>query len=152
MSSNPDSTPKMGRAESAFREAFERLKNGKPDRLPRSTPISQNNVAKEAGCVPSALRKSRFPSLIAEIQRWVEEYASDAPRSPRQTLLAQRSRNRSLKEKIKELKAERDHAGSLLVEANRKILELMQEKAALEARLPESNVTSIHGKKPKKND
>lgn len=149
MSSNPVSSLPMGRAEKAFREAFERLKQGKPGRLQKGTPISQNNVAKEAGCVPSALRKSRFPSLIAEIQRWVEEHAFKAPPSSCQTMLAQRNRNRSLKEMIETLKAERDHALSLLVEADRKILELMQKNAVLQAKLPESNVVSIYGKQPK---
>lgn len=140
----------MGRAEKAFREAFERLKQGQTCRLPKGTPISQNNVAKEAGCVPSALRKSRFPSLIAEIQRWVEVHASTTPLSPRQSMLAQRKRNRSLKETIETLKAERDHALSLLVEADRKILDLMLENATLQARLPDSNIISIFSKQTKK--
>lgn len=150
MSLNLSSDLAMGRAEKSFREAFERLKQGNPSRLPKGTPISQNNVAKEAGCVPSALRKSRFPSLIAEIQRWVEGHASTTSPSPRQSMLAQRKRNQSLKERIETLKAERDHALSLLIEADMKILELMQENAALEAKLPESNVTSICDKRLKK--
>jgi len=148
MSSNPVSSSPIGRAEKAFREAFERLKLGKPERLPKGVLISQNNVAKEAGCVPSALRKARFPSLIAEIQRWIEEHAPDASPSPRQKVLAQRRRNRSLKERIEELKAERDHALSLLVEADRKILELVLENSKLQAQLPASNITPLHGKPP----
>jgi len=55
-------------AEANFRRAFERLKAGAPKVLPLGTPVSQNNVAKEAGCDSSALRKSRFPCLVAEIQ------------------------------------------------------------------------------------
>lgn len=151
MSSNPNSTtPPKGRAESAFREAFDRLKRDKPDRLPKGTPVSQNNVAKEAGCDPSALRKARYPSLIAEIQRWIEEHAPDASPSPRQAILAQRSRNRSLREKIKALKAERDHALSLLVEADAKILDLTMENMRLQTQLPPSNVTPIRGRKLQK--
>lgn len=146
MSSNPVSTPPVGRAEGAFRDAFERLKGGKPTQLPRGTTVSQNNVAKEAGCVPSALRKSRFPSLVSEIQRWVDEHASNAPPSRRQVVLAQRGRNRALKETIEGLRAERDRALSLLVEADGKILELLLENAALQARFSQSNVTPIHGK------
>jgi len=45
-----------------YRAAFERLKNNKPERLPKGTPVSQNNVAKEAGSDPSALKKRAFPS------------------------------------------------------------------------------------------
>lgn len=151
MSSNPNSTTQpKGSAESAFREAFDRLKRGKPDRLPKGTSISQNNVAKEAGCDPSALRKARYPSLIAEIQRWITEHAPDAPQSPRQTILAQRGRNRSLREKIEALKAERDHALSLLVEADAKILDLTMENIRLQSHLPPSNVTPIRGRKPQK--
>lgn len=151
MSSNPNSVaPPKGRAESAFREAFDRLKRGKPDILPKGTPVSQNNVAKEAGCDPSALRKSRFPSLIAEIQRWIAEHAPDAPQSLRQTMLAQRGRNRSLREKIEALKIERDHAFSLLVEADAKIIDLIMENIRLQSHLPPSNVTPMQGRKPQK--
>jgi hypothetical protein len=66
MASNPET------AEQRFRAAFDRLKDDKPQILPRGTPVSQNNVAKEAGTDPTALRKKRFPALIREIQAWVE--------------------------------------------------------------------------------
>lgn len=144
MSSNPNSTkPLKGSAESAFREAFDRLKRGKTVKLQKGTPISQNNVAKEAGCDPSALRKARYPSLIAEIQRWIEEHSPDTPPSSRQTMLAQRSRNRSLREKIEALKAERDHALSLLVEADAKILDLVMDNIRLQSHIPLSNVSPM---------
>lgn len=146
MSSSADSRLAVGRAEKAFREAFDRLKHSKPDRLPKGTLVSQNNVAKEAGCDSSALRKSRYPSLIAEIQRWIEDHIPDAPTSPRQTLLAQRARNRSLREKLDALKVQRDHAYSLLVEADARILDLTVENARLHALLPATNVTPMRGK------
>lgn len=149
-SQKPAKRPPVGRAETAFREAFDRLKRGKPDRLPKGSSVSQNNVAKEAGCDPSALRKSRFPSLVAEIQRWVTEHAPDAPKSQRQTMLAQRGHNRSLREKIEALKIERDHAFSLLVEADAKILDLTMENIRLQSHLPPSNVTAMQGRKPQK--
>ena len=101
----------------------------------------------EAGCDTSALRKSRYPSLIAEIQRWVDEHGVDKPSSPRQALLAQRSSNRSLREKIEALKAQRDHALSLLGEAEARILDLTMENARLQAWQPRSNVTPILGSK-----
>lgn len=58
-------------AEERFRAAFERLKENNPTELKRGTPVSQNNVAKEAGKDPSALRKNRHGKLIADIQAWV---------------------------------------------------------------------------------
>jgi hypothetical protein len=146
MSSAADSTRPIGRAECAFRDSFERLKKGKPERLPKGTPVSQNNIAKEAGCDPSALKKARFPSLISEIQRWIKQQSEVAPPSPRQAALAQRHRNRSLKEQIEALKNERDHALSLLVEADTKIVELMLENLELKTKPPTSNVAHLHRK------
>ena len=70
-----------------YRAAFERLKSNKPERLPKGTPVSQNNVAKEAGSDPSALKKARFPLLIAEIQKYVEGHAEQRPPSVRQVSL-----------------------------------------------------------------
>lgn len=143
MSSGPNNTGPTGRAENAFREAFDRLKKGKPERLSKDVPISQNNIAKEAGCDPSALRKSRFPSLIAEIQRWIHENPAHSPTSARQTILAQRRRNRSMKDMIEAVIAERDHALSLLVEADARIVELILENTELRANLPNSSVTHL---------
>lgn len=143
MSSQGDTSRNIGRAEQAFREAFGRLKVGKPVHVPKGTPVSQNNVAKEAGCDPSALRKSRYPSLIAEIQRWIEEHEAKAIPSPRQALMAQRSRNRTLREKMEAMKAQRDKALTLLVEADATILNLAMETARLQSLLTGSNVTSM---------
>ncbi len=69
------STPKKS-AETLFREAFERLKSNQPEVLHTNTPVSQNSVAKEARRDPSALKKSRFPSLILEIQEYVATESS----------------------------------------------------------------------------
>lgn len=143
MSSRPEPAGTIGRAELAFRAAFDRLKRGEPERLAKGAGVSQNNVAKEAGCDPSALKKSRYPSLIAEIQSWVEASTVNAPPSPRQKQLAQRSRVRSLREKYEALKAQRDHALSLVVEADAKLVDLMIENARLKDLLPRSNVTPL---------
>lgn len=140
MSLKPIDPSTRSSAETAYRAAFERLKQDKPDRLPKGTVVSQNNVAKEAGCDPSALKKSRFPSLIADIQRHVTEHSGDLPLSPRQTLLAQRKRNRNLRDRIDEISQQRDEVTSLLNEANAKILELTDRVAELEAKLPATNV------------
>lgn len=128
MSSTPASLVKKS-AETHFREAFERLKEGCPDILSKGTPVSQNNVAKEAGLDRTALKKGRFPRLVAEIQRWVDEHQDDAPPSERQKMLAHRARNRSHRERLVVFKEERDHALSLLADADAKILALTKELA-----------------------
>ena len=122
-------------AEANFREAFERLKVGAPKVLRPGTPVSQNNVAKEAGCDPSALRKSRFPGLVAEIQRHLANHGGERAPSERQRLLKQRQRSRDSQETIKDLKAQRDAAASLLVEANAQIGILTLKVRDLETRL-----------------
>ncbi|CAB5682865.1 hypothetical protein EX227_15685 [Providencia rettgeri] len=141
---------KVSKAELKFREAFERLKVGKPDILPKGTPLSQNNVAKEAGVDPSALRRARFPELVADIQAWIESHKDEAAqKSPRQMMLAQRSRNRDLLEKVKVLEEQRDKALGQLLDAQFRILELTLENQRLQAQLPASNVHFIsNSKKP----
>lgn len=115
----PSSKPKT--AEANFRESFARLKAGVPKVLPVGTPVSQNNVAKEAGCDPSALRKARFPKLVAEIQSYLANQDAARVPSERQRLLEQRQRSRTAKDTIRDLKAQRDHLASLLVEANARL-------------------------------
>jgi hypothetical protein len=95
-------------AEHAFREAFERLKANKPSRLVKHTRLSQNNVAKQAGCDPSALKKSRYPELINEIQNWLREQPTVTRSSTRSKTLGQRNRNLELKDRIHELLVQRD--------------------------------------------
>jgi hypothetical protein len=145
MSSSTENEGAVGRAEKAFRDAFDRLKRGKPERLPKDTLVSQNNVAREAGCDPTALRKSRYPSLVAEIKQWIADHSPDSPPSSRQKLIAGRRRNRSLREKYEAIKVQRDHALSLLGEADAKILDLTLECARSQAQQPQSNVVPIRG-------
>lgn len=122
-------------AEANFREAFERLKAGVPKVLPAGTLVSQNNVAKEAGCDPSALRKVRFPGLVEEIQAYLATYSQERPSSERQRLLKARQVSRSKSETIANLKAQRDDAVSRLVEADELIGNLTRRVRDLEARL-----------------
>lgn len=123
-----------------YREAFERLKGNKPIRLPKGTLVSQNNVAKEAGKDPSALKKSRFPSLIEEIQKYVEEQKSTSSKSVYQIKLLARKQNRSIKERLDAITRQRDHLASLLVEADATILELHNQVSALERKLSILNI------------
>lgn len=124
-------------AEQRFRDAFERLKLGVPDVLPKGTPVSQNNVAKEAACDPSALRKARFPLLVLAIQEWVETHKSEQQGSERQKLLKLRRKNRDTRDTIADLKKQRDIATGLLADANLRIVELSEQLADARARLDE---------------
>lgn len=140
-------------AEANFRRAFERLKAGAPKVLPRGTPVSQNNVAKEAGCDPSALRRSRLPGLVAEIQAYVATHVNERPPSERQRLLKARQVSRSKSETIADLKAQRDASASLLVEANARIGILTRRVRDLEVRLEDlrskASISSLRSTKPK---
>lgn len=123
-------------AEQRFRQAFERLKVGDPKILPKGTPVSQNNVAKEAGCDTSALRKSRFPSLIREIQAYVELHKEERP-SQRQVLIKQRKARQEQRNRLADVIRQRDFAQSQLASANRRIVELAEELKRLRQRLDE---------------
>ena len=88
----------VSKAEIRFLEAFERLKSNNPEILPKGTPVTQNNVAKEAGVNPSALRSSRYPELAQQIQNWIEDNKENSvQKSSSQMMLAQRSKNRELR-------------------------------------------------------
>ncbi len=147
--------PTSKTAETNFREAFERLKSGVPKILPAGTMVSQNNVAKEAGCDPSALRKGRFPGLIEEIQAYLATPDLERPTSERQRLLKARQVSRSKTQTIASLKAQRDDAVSRLVEADEFISRLTLRIQDLEARLedvqPRASIMSMASAKPKAN-
>lgn len=103
-------------------------------------------MTKEAGVDPSALRRTRFPELVSEIQEWVESNKGDqTQKSPRQIMLAQRSRNRGLKEKNHALEEQRDIAMGKLLDAQARIVELTLENQRLRAQLPESSIRFMPG-------
>lgn len=104
-----------------FRAAFTRLKNGEPHILPSGTPVTQNNVAREAGRDPSALRKSRYPDLVREIQTYVAKIKVSCGDNNVRT---EGRRSMSADEKMSRIKSERDEAMSILLEADVKILQL----------------------------
>ena len=133
-----------------YREAFERLKLNKPQLLTKGTPVTQNNVAKEAGSDPSALKKSRFPSLIAEIKTYIEQHAEERPRSLNQINHLARRKSRALRDRIEQVARQRDQLASLLSEADAKIIELYDRIAELERQLPASNILSLDPRGPRK--
>ena len=142
--------PARRSAADQYRDAFERLKLNRPQLLPKGTPVTQNNVAKEAGSDPSALKKSRFPSLIAEIKTYVEQHAEERPPSLNQVNLLARQKSRALRDRIEQVARQRDQLASLLSEADAKILELYDRIAELERQLPASNIISLDTRGPRK--
>lgn len=122
-------------AEQRFRDAFARLKKGQPLVLPIGTFVSQNNVAKEAGTDPTALKKSRFPALIREIQAWVE--IQNSRKSAQASRRARQVQKIDHKTEVERLVKQRDDAQSQLVSAHRQILELIVENTELQGRLDE---------------
>ncbi|MBU0524285.1 MAG: hypothetical protein KKC24_15790 [Gammaproteobacteria bacterium] len=133
----------MSKAEEAFREAFERLKKNEPIRVAKGSIISQNLIAKEAGTDPTALKKARFPSLIAEIQHWISANALPAKVSTRQKNINQRAKNRTFRDQLEEIKKQRDLIASQLVEADAKILELTLELERYRSSVLPPNVTRL---------
>jgi hypothetical protein len=131
------------KAEEQYWLAFERLKSNTPRILPIGTPVSQNNVAKEAGNDPSALRKSRFPVLIAEIQKYVDSLEHNKALSNSKQAAIRRKHNRSLSERLEDSNRQRAALVSQLLEADALILELRGRVGELERKAVVSNVVSI---------
>lgn len=140
-------------AEDNFRAAFERLKINEPRLLPKGTPVSQNNVAKEAGRDRTALKKLRFPELVAEIHQYLKTDAGPRHESQRQRLLNQRQRNRTEKDKNEAAVMQRDALAGLLNDANMQIAILTRRLGDLEGRYDalkvECRKTLVTGSKPK---
>lgn len=141
MLSKPDLS--KASAERRFWDAFERLKNGSPIVMPKGTPVSQNNVAREAGCDPSALKKKRHPLLVAEIQTYTLDLSQQLKPLKTRVTSRRRTEAKGLRDEIEDLKKERDLALSLLAEADNKIFDLTIENSRLQALRPKTNVTSL---------
>lgn len=142
MSSDQTRPEGIGNAEAEYWDAYERLKLGRPKVVPKGTPVSQNNVAKEAGRDPSALKKERYPKLVRAIQSWIDEQGSTSKPSQRQTVLASRAKRRGLETQLVACKKQRDLALSRLIEADAKILELTTENLRLKA-ITASNIIHL---------
>ncbi|KRB75757.1 hypothetical protein [Noviherbaspirillum sp. Root189] len=123
-------------AEERFRQAFERLKADQPKVLKPGIPVTQNNVAREAGTDPSALKKARFPALIREIQAYIELHPPGDP-SAGEKRKRHRSANRSTQERLEDMIRQRDQAQSILASANKRIVELTEAVESLQRTLDE---------------
>ena len=135
-------------AEERFRSAFDRLKINAPIRLEKDTAVSQNNVAKEAGKNPTALRKLRHPKLVKDIQDWIAERDLSQVKK-RET---KKKRNQEILESdaiIERVLRERDLAQCELVSAHRQLLELLEQNAQLQRRLDELMPPLTHLKRNK---
>ena len=96
--------------------------------------MSQNNVAKEAGTDPTALKKARHPALVREIQAQLE-IAGHEVAAQKVRRLRNRQRREDLATKSKRFQAQRDHAQAQLVSAQRRVLALLHENTAMKVRL-----------------
>ena len=115
--------------EQEFRDAFDRLKKGKTIRLPLGAAVTQNNVAREAGRDPSALKKDRYPLLILEVQAYITS-KSEQKRSSKRTT---DNRARTDKQKIADYRKQIDRLSSIVAAQNSTIEELLDEIERLKA-------------------
>ena len=97
-------------AEQQFRDAFERLKCGKPQVVDRGAEVTQNNVAREAGCDPSALKKDRYPILVSEIQAYKAVEREQAAKTNK----GSDNRTKSVGEKLRACRRQRDELMSVI--------------------------------------
>lgn len=123
-------------AEMRFRQAFERLKSGQPNVVEAGAAVTQNNIAREAGCDPSALKKARFPALIREIQAYVELHKSEYQLAAQKTK-RKRAAKRSMEERLDDAIRQRDEAQSILTSANHRIVELTEQVQSLQRKVDE---------------
>lgn len=132
----PSKSVEVQSAEARFRQAFERLKAGQPRVLESGAAVTQNNVAKEAGRDPSALKLTRYPTLIREIQAYIKLHADTAP-STGEKVKKRRALKRSLEQRQDDAIVQRDQMQSILASANFRIVELTEEVRLLRLELDE---------------
>lgn len=110
-------------AEQLFRNAFERIKRNNPEILQLDSPVTQNNVAREAGRDPSALKKDRYPLLVLEIQTHIslEREKTETNKQTRD------NRSRTIKQKYVDCQRQRDKLCSIVAAQNNYIQELLDE-------------------------
>ncbi|EOG3619010.1 hypothetical protein G7017_11040 [Pseudomonas fulva] len=117
-------------AEEEYRKAFKRIIEGKPIRISKHAKLTLANIAREAGNDPSALKKSRYPTFIAEVEEYNSSPSPTVKRSDRSLtaqLTAARAENNALRERCTELAAERDIAHSKVLNLQLALIEKCQE-------------------------
>ncbi|ELJ8841495.1 hypothetical protein RUL15_003912 [Vibrio parahaemolyticus] len=121
-----------------FTEAFERLKNNTPINLPEGTPVTQNNVAREAGRDPSALRAERYPDLLLKIQLYISNKKEQGKKSSQ-------NRARKIEKRLSDCKRQRDKLLSIY-HSQQTLIEELYDKIQI---LEEGKVLDISRKKQK---
>jgi hypothetical protein len=128
----------MSKAEIEFRKAFDRLKTNTPVNVPKETKISQNNVAKEAGKHPTALKKDRFPLLVLEIQDYLKQQEIDSDIIKKKKQLR---KQRTLEQRLSDCKKQRDKLVSICEAQLQHMEQLQHDVSELEKRTKKSILT-----------
>ena len=99
--------PRPPSVEQKLRDAFKRLKSGEPEKIPQESNITMSNVAKEAGVLPSAFRKERYPDIHREVAAYIEVAAStqDERKPKRKKRKSDAKRIKNLNEMVEKLLA-----------------------------------------------
>jgi len=114
-------------AEIEYRKAFRRIVEGKAMRVDKMAPPNLANIAREAGKDPSALKKSRYPIFISEVESFNNNVSSAGERIDRSLsaqLKAARSENRKLRESYEQLTIERDESHSRVLNLQLALVEM----------------------------
>lgn len=114
-------------AEIEYRKAFRRIVEGKAMRVDKMAPPNFANIAREAGKDPSALKKSRYPIFISEVESFNNNVSSAGERIDRSLsaqLKAARSENRKLRESYEQLTIERDESHSRVLNLQLALVEM----------------------------
>ena len=120
-----------------FREAYERLKSNTPINVPKGTVVSQNNVAKEAGKHPTALKKERFPMFVLEIQEYLKQQKIDCEILDKKKQLR---KQRTLEERLLDFRNQRDKLASVCEAQAQLIEELRDEIVDLKSGIRQMNL------------
>lgn len=116
------------RAVDLFEEAFDRLRHGKPINIPIGSEVTQNNIAREAGRDPSALRSDRYPELLQRIKSYI---TAERQRVKTKKESA-KNRHRPIEERLADCLRQRDRLQSICHSQQTLIDELLDEIERLE--------------------
>lgn len=131
------------KAGTEYLAAFRRLADDAPMVMPKGTPVTQNNVAREAGRSPSAFKKAEYPDEVAIVKAYIAALPKRKSPSTTYKLNASRAETKKSKSANEQIIQQRDIALSLLVQSQETILKLRKEIMKLKELVP-SNVLEIH--------
>lgn len=123
-----------GPAAKMYLEAFRRLATDTPLNLGKGTVVSQNNVAKEAGKDPSALKLNRYPGVIRKIQTYLELTNVDEVKNRARKAKIQKGKL-DLKSQVSTLTTQLSASQSKLLSVERRLIEALQEIGDLKREL-----------------